>query len=834
VTPDSRNDKTASPFLKSFMPQWFAVAVALLALSSTTIYDVMDDRNTLISNEQQRLMTQARVIEMNLAAQVQSIALTLRSMARHQTEAKDIGHRLGELSDAMPGARTLVILDKSGRVTSSNIKKLIKSDFSKRDYFSIPRLQPDNKILYISPPFKSVLNSFVLTMSVIIPDKNGGFNGVAGATLDPDYFTTLLKSVIYADNMWGVIMHGNGLLFMMIPETKAAPGKNLAIPGTFYTRHTTSGRSENIFTGSSYPGNEQRIVAIRTFNPPQLKLSKPLIIAVSRDLDRVLAGWWRDTIIKCSAVLLAGVFLVFGTLIMQSRQRKLDQQSQQLLAEQITARQELIRSQETQQYTAIIQGILESTSSAVFSVDTSFNYTSFNLAHALLMKELYNGNIEIGANLPGYMPDDHAVIARANLKRTLAGESFIVEAAFENLSGKKQYFEISHNPIINADGNITGIAVFAFDTTERIETLNALKDSNELFELFMRYSPIYCFIKKVTADESRIISCSDNFEFMTGIPAAKMVGRTMDDIFPLEVARKFTNEDWSVICSHQILKIDEELNDRSYTTIKFPIIKEDSTLLAGFTIDITDRKQAEAEVLIKNKEIQQFIYTVSHDLRSPLITIKTFTGYLEQDLASANQQQITEDVQFISKAAEKMEILLNELLAMSRVGHPTIENSEMTFRQMAEEAAAALAGQISEKRVEIHTIDIDIRLYGDRPRLTQIWQNLLDNAIKYMGDQPTPLITIGAEHKFNDVVFYICDNGIGIAPQNLDKVFNIFEKLGQESSGVGMGLAMVKRIVELNGGRIWVESRGPCYGSCFQFTLPGAVNNNYPSEHQAT
>lgn len=819
---------TAASFFKGFLSQWFAVVIAILALLAAAIYDAADDRNILISNEQNRLMTQARVIEMNLAGQIESALSVLHSIARHATEKKEIGHRLGELRAAMPGVRTLLILDKNGRTIAANRPELIGLDFSGRNYFSVPKKQANLEKLYISPPFKTVLDRYVINLSVVIIDKDGGFNGVVGASLDPDYFSTLLKSVLYADNMWSVIIHGDGLLFMMVPEART-PGMNLAVEGSFYTRHINSGQSETILTGTSYMAGEQRLAALRTFNPPGLKLSKPLIIAVSRDLDGVLAIWWRDTFIKCFAVILLGTFLVFGTLIMQRRQKKLYQQSQQLLTEQITARQELLRSQEAQQYTSLIQGILESTSSAIFSVDSSFNYTSFNLAHAVFMKELYKCDIKVGANLLDYMPTDAASAAKANLQRALAGESFVVEAAFDSLSGQKKHYEISYNPIINSEGIITGTALFAFETTEKIETLNALKESNELFALFMRYSPVYCFIKKVTATESRVLNCSDNFELVTGIPVAEMIGRTMDDFFPPEVARKFTEQDWSVVCNRQVLKIDEELNGRSCTTIKFPIIKGNSTLLAGFTIDITDRKLAEAEVLRKNNEIQQFIYTVSHDLRSPLVTIKTFIGYLEQDLANANQQQITDDVQFIRKAAGKMEILLNELLAMSRVGHPLVEHSETTFRQMAEEALSAVAGQLSEKKVEVHVVDMDIQLYGNPPRLTQIWQNLLDNAIKYMGDQPAPFITIGAEYKFNDVVFYICDNGIGIAPENLDKIFNIFEKLGQESGGVGMGLAMVRRIVELNGGRIWVESRGPGFGSCFRFTLPGAVKSLNPS-----
>jgi signal transduction histidine kinase len=811
---------------KSFNAQWLIVILAIVALFSVSLYDIYDDRQQLITGEQHRLMTQARVIEVNLTAQLESALSVLRSIARHSKEGKDIGHRLGELRDAMPGVSALLILDANGIVKASNFNSLVGIDFSYRDYYTVPRKELNKDVLYFSPPFRTTFDRYVMTMSAIIPDQTGGFNGIVAASLDPDYFKTLLQSVRYVDDMWSVIMHGDGLMFMSIPESVASPGKDLAVPGTFYTRHRDSGKAENMFTGKSYLAGEERMVAMLTFNPPELRLNRPLVIVASRKLSEVVSGWWRDTAIKVTAVVFLSVFLVLGTAVMQRREQKLDQQSRNLLAERIAARHELLRAQEAEQYAALIQGILESTSSAVFSVDISFNYTSFNLSHAKIMKELYNGDIHVGANLLGYMPFEHAEIARANLARALAGESFVVDASFDSLKGKRQYFEISHNPIINSEGVVAGIAVFAYETTERIETLNALTEANHLFSTFMKYSPVYCYIKKVTETDSFTLVASDNFEKLVGIPASRMIGRSLFEIFPEEFARKIMADDLAVIRDGKVLELDEELGGRYYTTIKFPIVKDGVTLLAGYTIDITGRKQAEEDVQRKNREIQQFIYVVSHDLRSPLVTIKTFAGYLEQDLANANRQQISDDLSFINKAAAKMEILLNELLAMSRAGHQAAENSEMTFRQLADDAAAAVAGQIAERGVEVHIADMDIRLYGDRTRLTQIWQNLLDNSIKYMGDQPVPFISIGAEQKFNDVVFYICDNGIGISHENLDKMFNIFEKLGHQSDGVGMGLAMVKRIVELNNGRIWAESRGPGHGACFRFTLPGVVNSH--------
>ena len=114
-------------------------------------------------------------------------------------------------------------------------------------------------------------------------------------------------------------------------------------------------------------------------------------------------------------------------------------------------------------------------------------------------------------------------------------------------------------------------------------------------------------------------------------------------------------------------------------------------------------------------------------------------------------------------------------------------------------------------------------LFGDLPRLVEIWQNLVENAVKYMGSQVKPSIKLGLEQVAGETVFFVRDNGIGIDTRYHENIFGLFNKLDSASEGSGLGLALVKRIVELYGGRIWVESQGSGQGSCFRFTLPGAL-----------
>jgi signal transduction histidine kinase len=231
----------------------------------------------------------------------------------------------------------------------------------------------------------------------------------------------------------------------------------------------------------------------------------------------------------------------------------------------------------------------------------------------------------------------------------------------------------------------------------------------------------------------------------------------------------------------------------------------------------------EDELNRKNAEIEQFIYTVSHDLRSPLVTVKTFLGYLEQDISAGDNDRIDKDMEFIRTAADRMEAQLNELMDMSRFGQTTTLHETVTFQELVASAMDAVAGQVNTGKVTVKVNAANPTLLGDRRRLLQIWQNLLDNALKYMGDQSLPYIEIDIDQQNGETIFIICDNGIGIAPVYHKKVFGIFEKLDRKIGGVGMGLTMVKRIVETYGGRIWVESDGNGNGACFKFTLPGAL-----------
>ncbi len=242
--------------------------------------------------------------------------------------------------------------------------------------------------------------------------------------------------------------------------------------------------------------------------------------------------------------------------------------------------------------------------------------------------------------------------------------------------------------------------------------------------------------------------------------------------------------------------------------------------------EVKERKRYEEELKQKNSELERFVYTVSHDLKSPLVTISTFLTYLQQDMDKDDKPRIQQDMAYMRSAADKMEILLAELLELFRAGIQKNKQEQISLKDIYDETLQLVAGHISQRNAVVICHDNNLTLHGDRIRLIEIWQNLVENAVKYMGEQPDPKIELGNESIDGQIVFFVRDNGTGIEKKYHENIFGLFNKLHAASEGSGLGLALVKRIVETYEGRIWVESEGLGKGSCFRFTLPEALKNN--------
>ena len=232
-------------------------------------------------------------------------------------------------------------------------------------------------------------------------------------------------------------------------------------------------------------------------------------------------------------------------------------------------------------------------------------------------------------------------------------------------------------------------------------------------------------------------------------------------------------------------------------------------------------KSVITELEMKNAELEQFTYSVSHDLKAPLITIKGFLSYLEEDIIEQDVEKVKEDISHIKMGADKMNSLLDDLLELSRVGRVNSERVECAFNELINEATENLRTSIKNNGVRLEVQEGLGKVTCERGRVVELLQNLMENAIKFNGDRPAPKIDIGKRSSNGNPVYFVRDNGIGVNPKFHDKIFGLFERLETNTEGTGIGLAIAKKIVQSQGGEIWIESEGENKGSTFCFTLSG-------------
>ena len=258
--------------------------------------------------------------------------------------------------------------------------------------------------------------------------------------------------------------------------------------------------------------------------------------------------------------------------------------------------------------------------------------------------------------------------------------------------------------------------------------------------------------------------------------------------------------------------------------------------------DISERARAERvrESLIgdleaKNAELERFTHTVSHDLKAPLITIRGFAEYLLQDLKQGRSERVDSDAHRIFEAAGQMQRLLDHLVTLSQAGRGAAPPAPVQLDDVAAEALRLVEGRRRDTGVEVELNPGLPVVLGDHARLVQVFQNLLENAVKFTAGVREPLVSVrpgptdGAE-----ATIVVADNGKGIDPAHHTRVFGLFEKLDPACEGTGVGLAVVRRIVETHGGRARVESQGIGFGTQVWVTLPLPNEEQEPGSKEAS
>jgi PAS domain S-box-containing protein len=252
-------------------------------------------------------------------------------------------------------------------------------------------------------------------------------------------------------------------------------------------------------------------------------------------------------------------------------------------------------------------------------------------------------------------------------------------------------------------------------------------------------------------------------------------------------------------------------------------IKDDTGKIVkwvGLNLDITERKRAEEEIRKKNAELKAFVDMLSHDLKNPVVSIQGFCSLLMKNHIKGLNEKALFYIQRMQANAGLMTDLLGDLVELSRIGRIEDKKTKISIQKVIKSAWAGASTFLATQNVEFVSPENLPQLFYSEKRLYQIFYNLLSNALKFRDEERKTKVEIGHQEDKDNYVFFVRDNGIGIEQKYHNKIFESFSQLKEnKSEGTGMGLAIVKKIVEANQGKVWVESRKGT-GSTFYFTIP--------------
>ncbi len=367
--------------------QWLLLAALWLLLGGIGGWNLHVDRNTIDTYERERLSNIAKVIDENLGLQLLAANDALNSLRadlpylRNRKDGNELLDRqLKNMSDAMPGVRTLLILDAEGNAVASDREALIGSNFRAREYFQFARKSGDPAMLHVSAPFRGNLGLFVVSLVKVIQDGQGKFDGIITATLDPDFFKTLLDSVLYAPDMVTSLAHADGTVFLAVPSRPGTDKGDLADLGAYFARHRDSGQKLTVVTGGFHATGEDRLMVMRSVIVPKTGMDQPLLVAVTRDMPSIFSTWHRNALEQGGLFALFVLATAAGLALYQRRQRAYEVLAAGQEAERRRMESELRESE------ASFRKLFEDSSDAILLIDGTGVFVECNQAALDMLK----------------------------------------------------------------------------------------------------------------------------------------------------------------------------------------------------------------------------------------------------------------------------------------------------------------------------------------------------------------------------------------------------------------------------------------------------------------
>jgi len=445
---------------------WLFAGFALLILGSFVGFHLISEKSTTLAREQQELLAKTMTIEQLLNSQLISMYRILDSIrddwVGHEHDAY-FNDRLAILKAGLPGVRSFVLMDRDGKALASNRSELRDRDFKAGTAFQHIKNNPSPDTLYLSSPYVTVLGTYTVNVARTISSREGEFSGVVMAILDPEFFSPILSSVLSSQDMRATILHSDGTLFMYKPMLDGVLGKNLAIRGSLFSRHMESGVAVNLYTGPTSLSHDNRITALRSIRPADLKMDHFLVVTCSRDLNQTLGAWRSDMRV------LAGFYLIFALISCLS----LLAYNRRKIMEGL-----LTRSQRD------FKAVLDNMPSIIGYWDKDLRNRFAN--HAYFTWFGIDPENMPGMHIRDVIGEERYLLNLPHIESALAGTPQMFERAFSSLDGRRTYYFLTHYIPDVVGGDVQGFYALVTDITSIKEVEEVIVASLKEKEILLK------------------------------------------------------------------------------------------------------------------------------------------------------------------------------------------------------------------------------------------------------------------------------------------------------------------------------------------------------------
>ena len=443
----------------------------------------------------------------------------------------------------------------------------------------------------------------------------------------------------------------------------------------------------------------------------------------------------------------------------------------------------------------------------------------------------------VGHTIREVVGDEGYALIGAHIARVLGGESSTYERKLRRGDGSERVIQVQLVPELDASGKVRGGFGVILDVTELKRAEGMLKEQFHFVTQLLEAIPNPVFYKDA---QGRYLGCNRAFETYIGRPRNELIGMSVFDLSPRDLAERYHAADRALfdkpgtqVYEASVLHADGTRHEVVFNKATFNWTGGELGGLVCVILDVTALKRAEVQLQELNQNLERrvaertgeleamvrereaFSYSIAHDLRSPLGVISSFAHLLAKDEGTRLSEEGRRQLNVIEGNVAHLVTLVDALLALAQVSRVRLERKTLDLGALAQAAAKSLGTQYPRAQILLGALP---QVTGDPTLVQQVLYNLMDNALKYSARDAAPRVNVGWNQDVQ--ACYVRDNGIGFEMRHADKLFNSFERLHADSDipGSGIGLAIVKRVVERHGGRVWAQSTLGM-GATFYFTL---------------